>query len=303
MPYVVYSTNGGTGIWLKEWKGGIVYYEEEYPNILFAKDGEIYDLDGERAMIIGGAYSVDKDYRLMVGEPWFPDEQPSVKIKTYVHTYRCKHASDERDWEYIEKAIELGTSKISFTDHAPFPGNPFGNRMDIEQLPEYLDTLQSLKEKYQDKIIVKIGLEVEYLASFQEYYQELKDNEVLDILMIGQHFFETEQGEYSFHSNNKKDEYIGLAKASIEGMKTGLFTVLAHPDRIFRRKEKWDPALEEISRQMIDTAIANGVMLESNLTSIRRKNQYWSEFWDMVPEGTKIITGVDAHSVSELVTS
>ena len=76
----------------------------------------------------------------------------------HVHTYRCKHASEERDWEYIEKAIELGATKIAFTDHAPFPGNPFGNRMDIEQLPEYLDTLQSLKEKYQDKIIVKIGL-------------------------------------------------------------------------------------------------------------------------------------------------
>lgn len=221
----------------------------------------------------------------------------------HVHTYRCKHASEERDWEYIEKAIELGASKISFTDHAPFPGNPFGNRMDMEQLPEYLDTLQSLKEKYQNKIIVKIGLEVEYLPSFQEYYQELKDNEILDMLIIGQHFFETEQGEYSFHSNNRKDEYIGLANASIDGMKTGLFSVLAHPDRIFRRKKQWDHELEKTARQMIDAAIANEVILESNLSSARKENQYWNEFWDMVPERAKVIIGVDAHSVSELVIS
>ena len=26
---------------IKEWHGGTVWYEEEYPNILFAKDGEI----------------------------------------------------------------------------------------------------------------------------------------------------------------------------------------------------------------------------------------------------------------------
>ena len=74
----------------KEWKGGIIYYEEEYPNILFAKDGEIYDLDGKKAMAIGGAYSVDKDYRLMTGQPWYPDEQPSATIKAYVEEQLTK---------------------------------------------------------------------------------------------------------------------------------------------------------------------------------------------------------------------
>ena len=44
----------------KIWNGGTVYYEEKYPNILFAKDGEIYDLDGRKTIVIGGAYSVDK---------------------------------------------------------------------------------------------------------------------------------------------------------------------------------------------------------------------------------------------------
>ena len=30
----------------KQWHGGTVYYEEEYPNLLFAKDGEVFELDG-----------------------------------------------------------------------------------------------------------------------------------------------------------------------------------------------------------------------------------------------------------------
>ena len=67
-----------------EWNGGIVYCEDEFPNILFAKDGEIYNIGGKRCIAIGGAYSVDKFYRLARRYEWWPDEQPSEEIKAYV---------------------------------------------------------------------------------------------------------------------------------------------------------------------------------------------------------------------------
>jgi histidinol-phosphatase (PHP family) len=53
-----------------------------------------------------------------------------------VHTYRCGHAENVSDEEYIKKAISLGASGIWFTDHAPFPGDPFGNRMKYSELDE-----------------------------------------------------------------------------------------------------------------------------------------------------------------------
>lgn len=56
----------------------------KYPNLLFAKDGEVYDLDGRQALVIGGAYSVDKYYRLSRGWGWWADEQPSPEIKARV---------------------------------------------------------------------------------------------------------------------------------------------------------------------------------------------------------------------------
>lgn len=65
----------------KLWHGGTVYYEEEYPDIFFAKDGEAFDLDGKKTIVMGGAYSVDKTIRLMYGYGWWPDEQPSDEIK------------------------------------------------------------------------------------------------------------------------------------------------------------------------------------------------------------------------------
>lgn len=47
----------------KEWNNGTVWYQPEFPNILFAKDGEIYNINGNKTLVIGGAYSVDKYYR------------------------------------------------------------------------------------------------------------------------------------------------------------------------------------------------------------------------------------------------
>lgn len=66
------------------WNGGAVYIEPEFPRLLFAKDGEVYDLNGHRCVAIGGAYSVDKPRRVAEGLGWWPDEQPSEATKARV---------------------------------------------------------------------------------------------------------------------------------------------------------------------------------------------------------------------------
>jgi 3-oxoacid CoA-transferase subunit A len=82
------------GIKEKTWKGGTVFYEEEYPNILYAKDGEIYDFDGKKVIVLGGAYSVDKDYRLMMGYRWVADEQMSEDVRI-----RCEDNLRRAGWK------------------------------------------------------------------------------------------------------------------------------------------------------------------------------------------------------------
>ena len=78
----------------KEWHEGIVYYEEEFSSILFAKDGEIFDLDGKKTIVLGGAYSIDKYFRLLRGYPWWSDEQPSMEIKQY-----AEQRLEEHNWK------------------------------------------------------------------------------------------------------------------------------------------------------------------------------------------------------------
>lgn len=75
----------------KLWRGGTVYYEEEYPSLLFAKDGEIFNFNGKQTIVIGGAYSIDKEIRLAYKLGWWEDEQPSEEIKKYVEQQLKKH--------------------------------------------------------------------------------------------------------------------------------------------------------------------------------------------------------------------
>ncbi|MEG2013773.1 MAG: metallophosphoesterase [Anaerovoracaceae bacterium] len=118
----------------KTWHGGIVLYEEDYPDILFAQDGEIYDFDGRKAIVIGGAYSVDKFYRISGGAPWFEDEQPDEAIKTYVEA-QLKKVNFRVDFVFSH------TAPLSYEPREAFLPNIDQSRVD-KSTEEWLDTIE-----------------------------------------------------------------------------------------------------------------------------------------------------------------
>lgn len=72
--------------------GGKVFIEEAYPNLIFAKNGELYDIDNKKVLVIGGAYSVDKNYRIIYRYPWFKDEQLSKEeMDNILNKYKGHH--------------------------------------------------------------------------------------------------------------------------------------------------------------------------------------------------------------------
>lgn len=225
--------------------------------------------------------------------------QPIDNEIFHVHTKRCKHAGDDEDYKYVESAINLQADRIVFTDHAPFPGDPFRNRMEMEELADYIDSMKALRKEYGGQIEVLFGLEIEYLPKFQTYYRELYDAKNFDLLMLGQHFYENEDGSYSFQNEDKSEEFKGLSAATVQGIETELFDVVAHPDRIFRRCKEWNTAMMGASYDIINAAAKHQVLLEKNFTSRRRKNQYWPPFW-VRAAGKPMLTGYDAHSVEEM---
>lgn len=73
-----------------------IYYEENYPNIKYMIDGYVYQIDKYSALVLGGAYSVDKEYRLSMAQfhkntwtGWFPQEQLSAEEMNEIYkTYK-----------------------------------------------------------------------------------------------------------------------------------------------------------------------------------------------------------------------
>lgn len=62
----------------KEKYGNIGYIEQKYPNIFYAINGNVYNIEKNQFLVLGGAYSVDKFYRLSMGYKWFSDEQMTI---------------------------------------------------------------------------------------------------------------------------------------------------------------------------------------------------------------------------------
>ena len=86
-------------------------------------------------------------------------------LKNYhAHTARCGHAWGT-DVEFIEAAIAAGYTTLGISEHAPWPFKDGYQEIDsrqritMEQLESYIDDMQALKEKYRDKILIKIALD------------------------------------------------------------------------------------------------------------------------------------------------
>lgn len=210
----------------------------------------------------------------------------------HIHTFRCRHAEQVPDEEYVKSAIKHGKTEIWFTDHAPFPGNPFGNRMDYEELPDYIESLKGLRKKYPN-IDIKIGLEIEYIPSFGRYYEQLHENKDIDLLLLGQHITEISNDPVT-------NKCLKLGNAVREGIGTGLFGAVAHPDRIFRYCDEWTDNMSDLSESIIKETNRMKLPLEINMASLETKDAYRKEFWDLVPESMNRIIGLDAHSVEQM---
>lgn len=220
----------------------------------------------------------------------------------HVHTSRCGHAELVSDESYVIEALDLGASGIWFTDHAPFPGNPFRSRMKFSELEYYLESLLRLKQKYNG--YVHIGLEAEYFPSYDQsgYYRKLSQDPRIECMLLGQHMAEAGEDEYSFSWSDEKlnaEEYKALGNAIVCGINSGYFHAVAHPDRIFRRCRTWTEDMSDLSRSIVECAMRKAVPLEINISSMKNAHQYWPEFWKIAEEA-KQITGLDAHSIDEM---
>lgn len=71
---------------------GEMWHDPQFPNQYFFDNG-VHTIYGKTILVLGGAYSVDKQYRLMNGQKWFPSEQLTMDEKWNLQqtTYNGKY--------------------------------------------------------------------------------------------------------------------------------------------------------------------------------------------------------------------
>ena len=226
-----------------------------------------------------------------------------MKYNYHTHTERCFHAKGS-DEEYVLAAIEAGFDEIGFADHTPWNFKSFIShmRMHENQLEDYCNSVKALREKYKDKISIKLGLECEYFPQYLPWLKEQIAKHEIDYIILGHHFCGDEQtGAYNGFITTPEEIYA-YRDDVLEAMDTGLFSYVAHPDLFMRGYAEFDDHCEKVSRDIIAKAIETATPLEFNLLGFSHgindgKPGYpHPEFWKIASEMKPMtIVGIDAH--------
>ena len=233
-----------------------------------------------------------------------------MKANYHTHSEYCGHAEGTLE-DYIAKACSFHMRALGFSEHGPFPGNPFGMRMDFNTLPNYVNELNSLKEKYKSKINLHIGLEIEYLDAYASYYPLLLSDYGIEYLIMGQHFFMGPDKKcYNLYDNAFPSSYlVNHCQNMVEGMQTGHFKYIAHPDLMFIRDYGMDENCTKAIETLVEGAEKEHFILELNANGFRRGQQNYSDsvrypypvdtFWrEVASTNIPVIIGSDSHSPS-----
>lgn len=227
----------------------------------------------------------------------------------HTHTARCGHA-EGLDEQYIQSAMDAGIQVLGFSEHIPYPEIRLANcRMFYEHKEEYLSTIRKLKKRYEGKMEILVGYEIEYMVEHLDYLMNMRKE--CDYMILGQHCKYIGY-EYDCYCN---DEDVLFYTGQIEqAIVSGLITYVAHPDYFMMGRRTFSSVCEEAAHRIAKASIQYDIPLEVNLNGFRygrktytistqenkREERYvypFYEFWEIISHyGCKVVFGYDAHS-------
>lgn len=232
----------------------------------------------------------------------------------HTHTYLCKHA-EGKPVDYALQAQKEGCKALGFSDHCPFPADfpdPWENvRMDVDQVPLYTKMIEEAKAAV--NFPVYKGFECEWDPVYKSWYtDELRGKFGAQYLVMGQHWFMKDglhPGTQVIESDKDLNKYCDQV---IDGMSSGCFDFLAHPDLFMYSMCEWTKNTEAVSKAIIDAAANLGMPIEVNGYGLAKKLLETSrgirqvypyvEFWELAADSkAKIICNSDAHFPNDVI--
>ena len=234
-----------------------------------------------------------------------------MKANYHTHTARCGHATGT-DEEYVLAAIEQGFDELGFSDHVPWPyqdGYTHPSvRMRVDQMPGYLNSVRALAAQYKDKIHILTGFECEYFPDYMNWLADMRAENHLDYLILGNHFDHDDEYGMYFGNTRTAAQLRRYVDSAVKGLETGLFSYLAHPDLFMRDYGKpFDENGRAAAKELCQACKALDIPMEYNLHDrflspvTHRKSYPDAHFFEIVrQEGVRVLIGVDAHEPEEI---
>ena len=225
----------------------------------------------------------------------------------HTHTTRCKHAIGT-DREYVDMAVSQGFSLIGFSDHTPWPfkdeDTRFRYRMKTYELPEYVESVKSLKDEYKDRIDIRLGLECEPNYQFFDWLRETKDKYGIQYLILGNHYPAYDDDVFLGRGCTVENMSF-YVESTQKALESGLFMYMAHPDLPFCNYPVFDEHCKKLSHEICTLCKEHGVPIEFNISGdykrltgkVKGLGYPTPGFWEIASGyGLDVYIGIDAHS-------
>ncbi len=230
-----------------------------------------------------------------------------IQANYHTHTRRCLHAGGT-DEEYVKEAIRNGYEVLGFSDHCPWKyATDYvpKMRMRLEQFDDYQSSILALKKKYEGRIEILLGLEAEYFPQYMDWLLDFVIEKQVDYLIFGCHYHQSDETGRYFGRIAREgfDTYI---QAVMDGLETGMYSYLAHPELPLRSLD-WDDGMTEGFTRICRYCAAHDIPLEYNVLGLPlarrtgREGYPHHRFWKIAGDcGCRAIIGMDAHHPKDL---
>lgn len=253
----------------------------------------------------------------------------------HIHTYYSDDSTYSME-QVVKDAISKGITDLCFTDHVDYGIKEDADKLTPEQrqelkvkiqnpnvpqynvdYPAYVAEYQDLKEKYADKINLKLGMEFGLQIHTIPQYQKLFNSYPFDFIIMSCHQVENKEfWTQEFQQGRSQDEYNQRYYDEILAQVKNYhdYSVLGHLDLIARYDKAGVYPFAKIRdkiAEILKIVIADGKGIELNTSSIRYKIHNAQGEQELTPSreilalykelgGRIITTGSDSHKPEHL---
>lgn len=235
-----------------------------------------------------------------------------IQADFHVHTDFSNDCSVSAEMQ-IESAIKQGLKYICITDHCDM--HLYFDKKYILDINSYFNKINTLKEKYKDRINVLCGIEIGLQPNLKEAIQNNISGYDFDFIIGSSHAVNNVDIGYNpdkyFGGKSEKEAYREYFESILENVKTfDNYNVYGHLDYVVRygpnKNKHFDfNDYKNVFEEILKTIIRNGKGIEMNTAGLRKNLGYPHPHKDILKMyknlGGEIITiGSDAHRTEHI---